>query len=114
MWKRLSRIAGLLAFVIATMAGPVMAQTKPVEPMPCHEMSMAGDHGATHEMPAKKTHGDCGSACQCPVSHCALGQLVLPFAGAQIVYVTSDRARLSTDQRLNFALSDDLLRPPRA
>ncbi|WP_298331669.1 hypothetical protein [Asticcacaulis sp.] len=115
MWKRLSRIAGLLAFVLATMAGPVMAQARmaTAEPMPCHEIAM-GEQAAPHKSPVEKTHSDCGIACQCPVSHCAAGLLILPQMASLMGYEGRMHTGFGTDQRLNFALSDDLMRPPRA
>jgi hypothetical protein len=117
MWKRLSRIAGLLAFVLATMAGPVVAQAqnaRVAEPMPCHEMTMGENATSHNKHPAEKSHSDCGSACQCPVSHCAAGALSLPPVASPMVYEGPMRAGFSSDQRLRFALSDDLMRPPRA
>lgn len=117
MWKRLSRIAGLLAFVLATMAGPVMAQARAVpaaEPMSCHEMTM-GEQAAPHNKhPVEKSHSDCGSACQCPVSHCAAAAPSLPLGASPMVYEGRMRTGFGSDQRLRFALSDDLMRPPRA
>ncbi|MDC7693297.1 hypothetical protein PQU94_03260 [Asticcacaulis sp. DXS10W] len=117
MWKRLSRIAGLLAFVLVTMAGPVMAQAQNAsvaEPMPCHEMKM-GEQAAPHDKhPVETSHHDCGSACQCPVSHCAAGALSLPPVASPVVYEGRIRTGFGSDQRLRFALSDDLMRPPRA
>lgn len=117
MWKRLNRIAGLLAFVLATMAGPVMAQARTVpaaEPMSCHEMTI-GEQAAPHDKhPVEKSHSDCGSACQCPVSHCAAGPLSLSPVPSPVVYEGRMRIGFGSDQRLRFALSDDLMRPPRA
>ncbi|WP_041658571.1 hypothetical protein [Asticcacaulis excentricus] len=115
MWKRLSPIFGLLAFVVATVAGPAMAQVRmaAVEPMPCHEMAMS-EQGTSIKKPVQKTHTDCDGACQCPVSHCAAGPLTLPQLTLPMIYDNPDFHKFFFDQRLSFGLSEDLMRPPRA
>lgn len=117
MWKRLSRIAGLLAFVVAAMAGPVVAQAQNAsvaEPMPCHEMTMGVNATSHNKHPAETSHHDCGSACQCPVSHCAAGALGPLQQMSPLVYEGRIPTGFGSDQRLRFDLSDDLMRPPRA
>ncbi|KAF0100638.1 MAG: hypothetical protein FD163_1783 [Hyphomonadaceae bacterium] len=131
MLKRFFAYFSVILFVVASITAPANAQnmqtgaatniiTKSIT-LEVANSACSQTHKAEMAQMARKIHNDaadyfgdcCKQGCNCPITHCALGNLRFGAAGFVMLSMKIEKKALPKDQHLVSISQDPLKRPPR-